>query len=164
MNQMQKKLLDLINQGRYCTDEKILALGSEAVPDLIILFDDIKDDEEGVFQQAVIHMLGLLNGDQAVEFMKSLYHQVKDEDENLEMATLSALARTDNEAALELLLPLLQTGKKRVRKNLIVGLRGTRRDFVLTEIRKSASSDPDPSIRRYAERVAVEIGKRLGEE
>ena len=164
MSQMRHKILKLINQRRFFTDEKILALGTKAVPELITLFDEITDDEEGMYHQAVIHMLGLLNGDQSVEFLKLLYHRVDGKDETLQMATLSALARTDHKDALALILPLLITGQKRARKNAIVGLRGSKRTEVLSKIRKCAQSDPDPSIRLYSERVAAEIEERLREE
>lgn len=157
---MRQRILDLLNQ-RLFTDEDVLALGAEAIPDLIGLFDEAVSDETGMQQQAIIHMLGLLDGDQAVEFLKSLYQRVAGTDETLQMAALSALARTDHEAALTLVLPLLETGQKRERKNIIVNLRGTRQQEVLAEIKKCARLDPDPSIRRYAQRVADEIDRRM---
>ena len=154
--------MDLINQ-RFFTDEEVLALGPEAVPALIALFDEIVRDKMGTQRQAIVHMLGILDGDQAVEFLKVLYQQVADQDETLQMAVLTALARTDHPEALALVLPLLETDDKRVRKNAIVGLRGSRRTEVLAAIRKSAQSDPDPSLRDYAERVATEIQARSQE-
>ncbi|MCZ7627054.1 MAG: hypothetical protein C3F12_08730 [Candidatus Methylomirabilota bacterium] len=157
---MQQQILNLINQ-RFFTDEEVLGLGPEAVPALIALFDEIVSNEMGTQRQAIVHMLGLLDGDQAVEFLKVLYHQLAGQDETLQIAVLSALARTDHEAALALVLPLLETGEKRVRKNAIVGLRHTRRPVVLDKVKKCAQSDPDPSLRRYAEGIAAEIEEHL---
>jgi HEAT repeat protein len=157
---MRQQILDLINQ-RVFTDEEVLALGPESVPALIALFDEIVSDEMGTQRQTIVHMLGLLDGDQGVEFLKVLYHQLTGEDETLQMSVLSALARTDHVAALALVLPLLETGEKRARKNAIVGLRHTRRPEVLDKVKKSARSDPDPSLRRYSERVAAEIEEHM---
>jgi len=157
---MRQQILDLINQ-RYFTDEETLALGAAAAPALIALFAEITGDEMDTRRQAIVHMLGVLNGEQAVEFLKTLYHQVEGQDETMQMEVLSALARTDHAAALALVLPLLESGQKRTRKNAIVGLRGTQRPEVLTALRKCAQSDPEPSLRNYAKRVVAEIEKRL---
>lgn len=159
---MKQRILDLINKRAF-TDQEVMALGPEAVPALIALFDEIVSDETGMLQQTVVHMLGVLDGDQSVEFLKTLYQQVAGQDETLQIAVMSALARTDHAAALALVLPLLETGDKRARKNAIVGLRGSRRPEVLAAIRKSAQSDPEPSLRDYADRVAGEIEARLQE-
>lgn len=157
---MKQEILDLINR-RYFTDEDIQPLGSEAVPALIALFAEPTDDKTGTWQQAIVHMLGVLNGEQAVAFLKTIYHQAEGQDETMQMAALSALARTDHVSALALVLPLLESEQKRTRKNAIVGLRGTKRLEVLAAIRERVQSDPDPALRKYAERVATEIEERL---
>lgn len=160
---MRQQIIDMLNR-QFVTDEEVLALGPEAVPTLIELFGEVLHDNMGIKRQAIIHMLGLLDGDQAVDFLKSLYQQLADQDETLKMELLSALARTDHPAALEMILPLLETGDKRSRKNIITGLRGSRRAQVLAAIRKSEQSDPDESLREYATRIAAEIETRLHED
>jgi hypothetical protein len=157
---MRQKILQLINR-RYFTDEDVLALGKKAVLPLIALFDEVVNDEMDTQRQTIIYMLGLLNGNKSVAFLTTLYSQFAGKNDTLQMAVLSALARTDHESALKLVLPLLETGDKRTRKNVIVGLRHSKRAEVLEKVQQCAQSDSELSLRGYAERVAAEIEAQL---
>lgn len=160
---MQQQILQLINQ-RYFTDADILALGQEAVLPLITLFDELVIDEMGTQRQAIIYMLGVLDGEASVNFLTALYPQLAGENETLQMAVVSALARTDHESALALVLSLLDTGDKRTRKNAIVGLRYSKRPEVLDKVKLCAQWDAEPSLRHYAERVAADIAAQLAKD
>ena len=157
---MQQQICQLINR-RYFTDEDVLALGQEAVLPLIALFDEAVIDEMDTQRQTIIYMLGLLDGEQSVAFLTALYSQFAGKNETLHMAVVSALARTDHESALKLVLPLLENDDKRTRKNAIVGLRHSKRPEVLDKVKQCAQSDLEPSLRHYAERVAAEIAAQL---
>lgn len=148
---------------RSGTDEEVSVLGSQAVGPLIEIFHEIDAnwEMEAACLRSVVSMLGVLGGDRAAAFLADLYRRSETTDKTMQAAAAAALARTDHETGLSLVLPLLETGDTRLRKAVVTGLLSSRRPEVLQRVRECARTDPEEAIRRHA-RFAVEaIENRL---
>lgn len=160
---MRERVLELLLR-RFYTDDDVRALGPEAVPAVIALLAET-GEEAARRRLALVAMLGVLDGPEAVRVLADLFRGAAGVDETLQVAAAEALARTDRPEALAVVLPLMDGDEKRLRKAVLTGLAGSVRPEVLERVRQAAS-DPDEVVRRHAEEAVAAIEARLagGEE
>jgi HEAT repeat protein len=157
---MRERIVGLLRKRLY-TDDEIRALGRDAVPDVVALLAAPGEEIGGGERLALVHMLGVLGGAQAVAALAGIFRDAAGRDETLQVAAAEALARTGDPAALALVLPLLDSGEKRLRKNVLTGLAATDRPEVLARVRVAAEADADDAVRREALDAVRAIEERL---
>jgi HEAT repeat protein len=156
---MRERVLELV-RSRFYTDDDVRRLGREAVPAIASLLAESGEEAE-MNRYPLVHMLGVLDGPEAVAVLAGLFREAEGRDETLQVAAAEALARTDRPEALEIVLPALAEGGKRLRKNVVAGLADSARPEVLERVRLAAASDPDDAVRARADEAARAIADRL---
>lgn len=161
-----RERIEALLRRRFYTDDDVRALGTAAVPHVVELYRELRRGEGDTWRLALLAMLGVLDGDEGVAFLRGELAGAAGVDETTEIAAAEALARTDHPDALAVVLPLLETGEKRMRRNVLAGLAGSVRAEVQARVRLAAGQDPDEAVREKAAEAARAIEARMagGEE
>jgi hypothetical protein len=157
---MREAILELLGRRSY-TDDELRALGAAAIPALIAMYAEASGDEGEHRRRQIIRMLGVLDGPEAVAFLAKAFREAAGTNETLAVAAADALARTDHESALAVVLPLLDSGDERIRRIVVNALGGSLRPQVLERVRALARTDPDDAVREQAELSARSIEQHL---